>query len=67
MLYEYQRSVIAFQDGFKFHEPYSQVERVACTKSGTTLLGTIHLTAHHLIFRYNGEAEKEMWVSKDTM
>ncbi|KAF9469358.1 protein phosphatase, partial [Collybia nuda] len=39
-----------------------QVERVACTKSGTTLVGTIHLTAHHLIFRYNAEAEKEMWV-----
>ncbi|KAF5386999.1 hypothetical protein D9615_001576 [Tricholomella constricta] len=40
----------------------SKVERVACTKSGTTRLGTIHLTAHHLIFRYDGEAEKEMWV-----
>lgn len=40
-----------------------QVEGVACTKSGTTLVGTIHLTAHHLIFRYDAEAEKEMWVS----
>ncbi|RDB22283.1 Phosphoinositide 3-phosphatase [Hypsizygus marmoreus] len=40
----------------------SKVERVACTKSGTTKQGTIHLTAHHLIFRYDGEAEKEMWV-----
>ncbi|KAF8077674.1 protein phosphatase [Lyophyllum atratum] len=40
----------------------SKVEGVACTKSGTTRLGTIHLTAHHLIFRYDEEAEKEMWV-----
>ncbi|KAH0583551.1 hypothetical protein H2248_009177 [Termitomyces sp. 'cryptogamus'] len=38
----------------------SKVEFVACTKSGTTKLGTIHLTAHHLIFRYDEEAEKEM-------
>ncbi|KAG6832072.1 hypothetical protein H0H92_005494 [Tricholoma furcatifolium] len=40
----------------------SKVERVSCTKSGTTRFGTIHLTAHHLIFRYDEEAEKEMWV-----
>lgn len=40
----------------------SKVENVTCTKSGTTLLGTIHLTAHHIIFRYDGGAEKEMWV-----
>ncbi|GLB34678.1 putative protein-tyrosine phosphatase family, non-receptor class myotubularin subfamily protein [Lyophyllum shimeji] len=40
----------------------SKVERVACTKTGTTRQGTIHLTAHHLIFRYDEEAEKEMWV-----
>ncbi|KAG6817807.1 hypothetical protein H0H87_003215 [Tephrocybe sp. NHM501043] len=39
-----------------------QVERVAFTKSGTTRWGTIHLTAHHLIFRYDEEAEQEMWV-----
>lgn len=43
--------------------PHSQVENVTCTKSGTTLLGTIHLTAHHIIFRYDGGAEKEMWAS----
>ncbi|KAJ7156974.1 protein-tyrosine phosphatase-like protein [Mycena crocata] len=40
----------------------SKVEKVACTKNGTTLLGTIHLTAHHLIFRYDDGKEKEMWV-----
>ncbi|KAG6896825.1 hypothetical protein C0992_005866 [Termitomyces sp. T32_za158] len=39
-----------------------QVEHVSYTKSGTTKLGTIHLTAHHLIFRYDEGAEKEMWV-----
>ncbi|KAJ7905782.1 protein-tyrosine phosphatase-like protein [Mycena olivaceomarginata] len=40
----------------------SKVENVSCTKNATTLVGTIHLTAHHLIFRYDDEAEKEMWV-----
>ncbi|TFK42336.1 protein-tyrosine phosphatase-like protein [Crucibulum laeve] len=40
----------------------SKVERVACTKSGATSVGTVHLTAHHLIFRYDGGKEKEMWV-----
>ncbi|KAJ7087792.1 protein-tyrosine phosphatase-like protein [Mycena epipterygia] len=40
----------------------SKVEKVACTKNGTTLVGTIHLTAHHLIFRYDDGKEQEMWV-----
>ncbi|KAJ6630572.1 protein-tyrosine phosphatase-like protein [Mycena sp. CBHHK59/15] len=40
----------------------SKVEKVSCTKNGTTLFGTIHLTAHHLIFRYGDGKEKEMWV-----
>ncbi|KAJ6525690.1 protein-tyrosine phosphatase-like protein [Mycena capillaripes] len=40
----------------------SKVEKVSCTKNATTLLGTIHLTAHHLIFRYDDAKEKEMWV-----
>ncbi|KAG6861532.1 hypothetical protein C0995_015265 [Termitomyces sp. Mi166 len=40
----------------------SKVERVVCTKSGATKLGTVHLIAHHLIFRYDEETEKEMWV-----
>lgn len=41
-----------------------QVEKVACTKNGTTLVGTIHLTAHHLIFRYDDGKEQEMWASR---
>ncbi|KAJ7632852.1 protein-tyrosine phosphatase-like protein [Roridomyces roridus] len=40
----------------------SKVEKVSCTKNGNTLVGTVHLTAHHLIFRYDDEQEKEMWV-----
>ncbi|KAJ3712280.1 protein-tyrosine phosphatase-like protein [Lentinula raphanica] len=40
----------------------SKVEHVQCTKSGTTSSGTLHLTAHHLIFQYDGGKEKEMWV-----
>ncbi|KAJ7272036.1 protein-tyrosine phosphatase-like protein [Mycena haematopus] len=40
----------------------SKVEKVSCTKNGATLFGTIHLTAHHLIFRYDDANEKEMWV-----
>ncbi|KAJ6502293.1 protein-tyrosine phosphatase-like protein [Mycena sanguinolenta] len=40
----------------------SKVEKVSCTKNGSTLVGTIHLTAHHLIFRYEDANEKEMWV-----
>ncbi|KAF8211986.1 protein-tyrosine phosphatase-like protein [Mycena galopus ATCC 62051] len=40
----------------------SKVEDVSCTKNATTLVGTIHLTAHHLIFRYDDASEKEMWV-----
>ncbi|ESK88041.1 protein phosphatase [Moniliophthora roreri MCA 2997] len=39
-----------------------KVEGVRCTKGGSSLLGTIHLTAHHLIFRYDGGKEKEMWI-----
>ncbi|KAJ6463852.1 protein-tyrosine phosphatase-like protein [Mycena vitilis] len=40
----------------------TKVENVSCTKNATTLVGTIHLTAHHLIFRYDDTAETEMWV-----
>ncbi|KAL0577882.1 phosphatidylinositol-3-phosphatase ymr1 [Marasmius crinis-equi] len=40
----------------------SKVENVHCTKGGSTLPGTIHLTAHHLIFRYDDNNEKEMWI-----
>ena len=38
------------------------MERVAFTKTGTTSIGTIHLTAHHIIFRYDDGKEKEIWV-----
>jgi hypothetical protein len=41
----------------------SKVEQVLFAKSGSTSRGTIHLTAHHIIFRYNDEDEKEVWVS----
>lgn len=40
----------------------TKVERVAFTKTGTTSIGTIHLTAHHIIFRYDDGKEKEIWV-----
>ncbi|KAK7467356.1 phosphatidylinositol-3-phosphatase ymr1 [Stygiomarasmius scandens] len=40
----------------------SKVEEVLCTKAGETLSGTVHLTAHHLIFRYADDKVKEMWV-----
>ena len=41
----------------------SQVEQVAYTKAGRSSIGTLHLTAHHLIFHYNEEDEdKELWV-----
>ncbi|TEB26595.1 phosphatases II [Coprinellus micaceus] len=40
-----------------------KVEQVAYTKSGRSSIGTLHLTAHHLIFHYNEEDEdKELWV-----
>ncbi|KAF7322631.1 Protein phosphatase [Mycena chlorophos] len=39
-----------------------KVAQVACTRNGSTLVGTIHLTAHHLIFRYDDDKEKELWV-----
>jgi hypothetical protein len=42
---------------------YLQVEQVLFAKSGSISSGTIHLTAHHIIFCYDDEKEKEMWVS----
>lgn len=41
----------------------SQVEGVLCSKAGITLPGSLHLTAHHLIFRYDEQDREEMWVS----
>jgi len=42
-----------------------QVEDVLCRKSSRTASGTLHLTAHHLIFCYDDKTaeEEEMWVS----
>ncbi|KAF8637411.1 hypothetical protein AX17_002906 [Amanita inopinata Kibby_2008] len=40
----------------------SKVEDVTCTKNGITSTGTIHLTAHHIIFRFNDAKQEEMWV-----
>jgi myotubularin-related protein 6/7/8 len=40
-----------------------QVDNVVCTKQAVSSLGTLHLTAHHLIFRYDNDNEEEMWVS----
>ena len=45
------------------YEVVLQVEQVLFAKSGLISRGNIHLTAHHIIFRYNDENEKEMWVS----
>jgi myotubularin-related protein 6/7/8 len=39
------------------------VEQVLFAKSGSISKGTVHLTAHHIIFRYDDAEEKEMWVS----
>ena len=41
----------------------SQVEQVQIAKGGTISMGTVHLTAHHIIFHYDAAGEKEMWVS----
>lgn len=40
-----------------------QVEGVLCSKAGLTQPGTLHLTAHHLIFAYDETGKEEMWVS----
>ncbi|KAI0725006.1 phosphatases II [Fomitopsis betulina] len=40
----------------------TKVEGVLCTQAGHTAQGTVHLTAHHLIFNYEDDAKEEMWV-----
>ncbi|KAG9318574.1 phosphatases II [Chiua virens] len=45
----------------KFTHP--QVEKVLCGKSGSVQYGSLHLTAHHLIFRYEDKDKEEMWAS----
>jgi len=39
------------------------VEDVLFTKSSSISKGTLHLTAHHIIFRNNEYEGKEVWVS----
>ncbi|KAH9009888.1 Myotubularin-like phosphatase domain-containing protein, partial [Lactarius pseudohatsudake] len=41
-----------------------KVSNVLCSKSGRTLPGTLHLTAHHLIFSYDDDSQSEMWASR---
>ncbi|KIM65373.1 hypothetical protein SCLCIDRAFT_1212543 [Scleroderma citrinum Foug A] len=40
----------------------SKVEKVLCGKSGSAHYGSLHLTAHHLIFRYEDAGQEELWV-----
>ncbi|KAF8489799.1 protein-tyrosine phosphatase-like protein [Russula emetica] len=40
-----------------------KVSNVLCSKSGRTSPGTLHLTAHHLIFSYADVSQSEMWVA----
>ncbi|KAH9930636.1 protein-tyrosine phosphatase-like protein [Fomitopsis serialis] len=40
----------------------TKVEGVFCTKTGSTASGTVHLTAHHLIFHYDDTGKEEMWI-----
>ena len=43
----------------------NQVDRVLYTRPGLRVEGTLHLTAHHIIFKYESHAtskEEEIWV-----
>src|SRR5216683_1199337 len=40
-----------------------EVSNVLCSKSGKTSPGTLHLTAHHLIFSYADVSQSELWAS----
>jgi myotubularin-related protein 6/7/8 len=40
-----------------------KVEDVGWMKGGITSKGTVHLTAHHLIFRFDDAQQEEIWVS----
>ncbi|KAF9567532.1 phosphatases II [Agrocybe pediades] len=40
----------------------SKVEQVIYSKPGSVSSGTVHLTAHHIIFRYDDVEEKEVWM-----
>ncbi|KAH9989088.1 protein-tyrosine phosphatase-like protein [Russula compacta] len=40
-----------------------KVSNVLCGKSGRASPGTLHLTAHHLIFSYADDTQPELWVA----
>ncbi|KAH8826937.1 protein-tyrosine phosphatase-like protein [Flagelloscypha sp. PMI_526] len=40
----------------------TKVQNVECTTDGKKSLGTLHLTAHHLIFNHNETPSTETWV-----
>ncbi|THH16496.1 hypothetical protein EW146_g4156 [Bondarzewia mesenterica] len=40
----------------------TKVENILCTKPSKAYSGTLHLTAHHLIFSSNDGVESEMWI-----
>ncbi|KAF8586562.1 phosphatases II [Ramaria rubella] len=40
----------------------AKVAGVLCNKPGSSTAGTLHLTAHHLIYKADGTPEEEMWV-----
>ena len=39
-----------------------KVQDVQLDRGQETVVGTLHLTVHHLIFRYTDEKETEVWV-----
>jgi len=40
----------------------TKVEKVLCGRLGRAEYGSVHLTAHHLIFRYEDAEREELWV-----
>ena len=44
---------------------YFEVDRVLYSKTGLRIEGTLHLTAHHIIFKHGlqGTPEQEIWAS----
>ncbi|EMD38096.1 hypothetical protein CERSUDRAFT_113233 [Gelatoporia subvermispora B] len=40
----------------------AKVEGVLCSSGGINSTGTLHLTAHHLIFHYDDPGREELWV-----
>ncbi|EJD44171.1 phosphatases II [Auricularia subglabra TFB-10046 SS5] len=41
----------------------AKVEGVRCSTKGSTDIGTVHLTAHHLIFKYDQDGLDELWTA----